>query len=154
MDLVREVQFTPDDAFPQVPQEQARAILRHLDLEGAHFIVGRRTPGQMIINRASGAGTYRITWQRDRSRLIVERQRPFSAYRLMHFLHFRHGYGQPYVIHVLWAAIVDAVTISMWLWVVTGIYIWFRRPRQRIAGGLCVAGGSVLFIALVAFLCL
>jgi len=153
-DVLREVPFVPDDTFPRTPEEQAEAILRYADLEGPHFIVDQPTAQEMIINRASGGGDYRITWRGLRSLIIVEKQQPFSSYRLLHFLHFRHGYGQPYFVQIAWAVLVDAVTISMWLWVLTGLYIWLRRPRQRIAGGLCVAGGSVLFIVLVVILCL
>ena len=52
-EVVREVDFAPQDGFPSEPEEQAKAILRHLDLEGAHRIQGRPNPGQMIIFRLS-----------------------------------------------------------------------------------------------------
>jgi len=37
---VREVEFPVDDQFPREPDEQARAILKHLDLAGAYRIAG------------------------------------------------------------------------------------------------------------------
>ena len=49
------------------------------------------------------------------------------------------GYAQ----HV--ALIVDAVTASTVFWVLSGVYIWARRPRKRLLGGLCLAGGCLLF---------
>jgi len=152
-EVVREVKFTPNGSFPHAPAEQAVAILRHLDLLGAHRILGQPGAQPMVIHRISGAGHYRITWRRGQSLLIVERQ-PFSWYRLLHFLHFRQGYGQPYFAFVAWATLVDAVTVSLWLWVVTGIYIGLRSPRRRLIGSLCVLGGSCLFIVLTILLCL
>ncbi len=152
-EVLRRLEFAADDGFPQAPAEQAKAILKHLDLEGAHRIQPISNAQRMIILRISGSGHYRITWRRGDSRLIVERQQPFSYYRLMHFLHFRGGYAQPYFAHVTWAVLVDVVSVSMWLWIVSGIYLWARRPRKRIAGGVCAVGGSVLFVWLVVLLC-
>jgi hypothetical protein len=39
LEVVREVDFVPNDSFPKVPVEQAAAILRHLELEGAHRVM-------------------------------------------------------------------------------------------------------------------
>ena len=153
-DVVREVKFVPSETFPTAPAEQAEAILRHVELEGAHHIMGTPNAQRMMINRISGGGNYRITWHRDRDLIIVQRLQPFSFYRLVHFLHFRSGFRQSQWPHLVWGMMVDAVTITMWLWVLTGLYIWFRVPRKRALGSLCVIGGSVLFIVLVVFLCL
>ncbi|MBM4027352.1 MAG: hypothetical protein FJ280_18390 [Planctomycetes bacterium] len=68
-------------------------------------------------------------------------------------LHFRFGYRQPYFAYVAWAIIVDVVTISMWVWVLSGFYIWLRRPRTRLVGSLFAVGGSVLSIVLTILLC-
>lgn len=150
---IRKVDFVPADSFPGGREEQARAILRQLDLDGAHRILGKPNPNQMVILRISGSGNYRITWRRKSSQLIVEKQGPFSIYRLLHFLHFRAGYNQPYAVHVIWAVIVDAVSLSIGIWVVSGVYIWARRPRKRLPGGICLAAGGLLFLGLVILLC-
>jgi hypothetical protein len=49
--------------------------------------------------------------------------------------------------------VVDGVTLSIWLWVVSGIYIWARRPRRRLLGGVLLIGGMLLFVGLVVLLC-
>lgn len=153
-EVVREIDSVPDEAFPGAPEEQARAILEYLELDGAHRIQGKPKPDQMVIFRISGSGHYRITWHRHRSLLVVEKQHPFSFYRLLHFLHFRHGYRQPYLAHIVWAVVVDATCISIGFWVVSGIYIWARRPRKRLLGGICAVLGSLLFVGLAVLLCM
>jgi hypothetical protein len=39
------------------------------------------------------------------------------------------------------------------IWVISGIYLWARRPRKRLLGGLCMAAGCLLFGVLVVLLC-
>jgi hypothetical protein len=151
--VVREMDFVPDDTFPHEHAQQARAILQLLELDGAHRIMGKPNPSQMIINRICATGNYRITWRRPRSLLIVEKQQSFSWYRLVHFLHFRGGYGQPYFAHVAWAVIVDAVAVSMFLWVVSGIYLWWRRTRKLVIGLVCLVAGLLSFAGLVLMFC-
>jgi len=150
---IREVEFVPDDTFPQVPAEQARAILLLLDLDGPHNIQGKPNAKQMIIFRICGSGNYRITWRRPSSLIIVEKQGPFSLYRLVHFLHFRGGYAQPYFANITWAVIVDGVAVSMLLWVLTGVYLWYRRSRRLLIGTLCVVTGLLLFVCLTVLFC-
>lgn len=150
----RQVDFTPDESFPREPVQQAKAILEMLGQDGAHRIIGRPTPQQMIINRICATGNYRITWRKPRSLLIVEKQQSFSFYRLIHFLHFRAGYGQPYFAHITWAIIVDAVAISLCLWVISGVYLWWRRARKPFFGVLCMAAGVLSFVGLVILFCL
>jgi hypothetical protein len=151
-EVVREVAFTPPGAFPVAASDQARAILKTLDLDGPHHIQ-RPTLQQLLIVRPSGQGNYRITWRRQQSLIVVEQQRPFSAFRLLHYLHFRGGYGQPYAAAIGWAIVVDAVAVSLWLWVISGIYLWARRPNKRKLGTACLVVGCALFAALVTWLC-
>ena len=129
------------------------AILQELDLDGPHFIQEKPTTGQLVIVRASGRGNYRITAHPQQSTVVVEQQRPFSVLRLLHYLHFRGGYGQPYATVIAWAVIVDSVAVSLWLWVISGIYLWFRRPSQRTLGTACLVLGCALFCVLVTLLC-
>lgn len=151
--LQREVSFAPDETFPERPAEQAKTLMQHLGLSGAHRVLPASTPQRMMIMRPSGAGNYRIIWQRQKDLVRVERQ-PFSALRLVHALHFRGSYRQRDFAHIAWAVIVDAVSISLCLWIISGVYIWFRKPRQRLAGGVCLGAGCVLFVVLVVMLCL
>ena len=152
-ETLRRVDFVADDAFPREPAHQARAILEMLGLDGAHNIMDQPNRNQMVINRVCGTGNYRITWQPSRSQIIVEKQESFSFYRLMHFLHFRGGYIQPYFVNVTWAVIVDVVAVSMWLWVFSGVFLWWRRRRRLLLGWACLLGGVLSFVGLAILFC-
>jgi len=146
---IREETFSAPGGFPGTNEAQAKALLQHLELEGPHVVARVSNAQRLIVLRMSGGGNYRVTWTRASGDLVVERQRPFRYRRLLHFLHFRSGYRQPYLVSRVWALMVDAVTISMWLWVVSGIYLWAKMPRKRWAGVICIVGGTVLFLVLV-----
>jgi hypothetical protein len=150
----RRIDFTPDDKFPQEPVQQANAIVKFLGLDGAHRIIGKPTPQQMVVNRICATGNYRITWRKPRSVLTVEKQQSFSFYRLIHFLHFRAGYGQRYFTHISWAIIVDTVAISMCLWGISGVYLWWRSTRKLALGIVCLAAGMLSFMGLVVLFCM
>ncbi len=151
--VVRTLDYAPNRTLPDDPEELARTILVHLDLDGAHRIQGKPNPQRLVILRLCGRGHYRITWLRQQGKLVVEQQQPFSWVRLVNFLHFKHGYNQHYAAHVAWAVVVDAVVLSIVFWSVSGIYLWARWPRRRRLGGVCVIAGSLLFIVLAIGLC-
>jgi len=149
----REISFKPGAGFPEVPEEQAEAILKSLELKGPHQIMGTPDASQLTMLRFCCTGHYRITWHRPESRLVVEKQQPFSFYSLVNCLHFQHGYGQPYFAPLVWGVAVDAVTVSTVIWIISGIWLWARRPRQRLLGGACLIAGSLLFVLLAVLLC-
>ncbi len=150
--VISETDFAADAAFPKDQEAQAQAILQHLDLAGAHRVTGADA-NQLTLYRSCLTGMYRVTWHTQRTRLKVEKQQPFSFYSLCNSLHFQREYQAGFWVNNLWALTVDAVTSSTVLWVVTGIYLWARRPRRRLAGGLCLAAGCLLFAVLVILLC-
>ena len=84
--------------------------------------------------------------------MVVDRFQPSSFYSVVNAFHFQHGY-RPYFAHAVWAFIVDLTTASTILWLISGIYLWARRPRRRLLGGLCLIAGTVLFGILAMLLC-
>ena len=97
--VLQEVDFEPNVEFPQNDNEQAQAILKHLNLEGAYQVAGD-DPSQLVIYRYCATGLYRINWQRQPSRLVVQKQLPCSFYSFVNALHFQRGIlsavsGQP-----------------------------------------------------------
>ena len=151
--VVRETSFAADATFPEAPKDQAEVILKYLELQGPLVIMGTPDASQLTMIRLCGTGHYRITWHRQQSRVVVERQQPFSFYSLVNALHFQHGYGQPYFAHMAWAVILDAVAVSTAIWVVSGIWLWARRPRKHLLGWMSMVAGSLLFAGLAILLC-
>ena len=149
---VREVEFTPGPGFPKTAEEQAVAILRHVELEGPHTIMGTPDANQLVMIRMCATGHYRVSWFPPRLRVVVDRFQPSSFYAVINAFHFQSGY-RPYFAHAAWAVIVDATTSSTILWLISGIYLWARRPRRRLLGGLCLTAGAVLFAILAVLLC-
>jgi hypothetical protein len=149
--VTSETNFKAGKAFPRTGDEQADTILSHLGLSGPRRIT-QDDAGQMVIYRLCATGDYRVTWQRKTARLTVERQLPLSAYTFINALHFQHRYDQPYFAHQAWALIVDLTAISTVIWVISGVYLWARRPR-RWWGGWCLVAGTALFIYLAVLLC-
>jgi hypothetical protein len=150
---VRETAFTPDAGFPTDPEEQVAALLAAVDMEGPYRIMGVPDAIQLTILRISVPGHYRVTWQRTRNHVVIDRLKPASLYSSVNNLHFLIGYGQSSWLVWIWAVIVDAVTISTVIWVISGIYLWARRRRKRLLGGLCLGAGCLLFLVLVILLC-
>jgi len=151
-EIVRELDFTPGPEFPQTPDEQAVAILSHVDLDGPYRILGTPNDQQLVIFRYCAAGHYRVSWFPPKSRVAVDRHLPVSFYSMINALHFQYGY-RPYFAHTAWAITVDAVTISTVIWVISGIWLWARRPRKRILEAICPITGPLLFAGLVILLC-
>jgi hypothetical protein len=142
-EVVREVEFAGDDAS-QAPDDRARSILRQVDLDGPHRIMGEPTENDVAIYRLSAGGDYRVAWSRGNSKIVVQRQPPASLCRYFHFFHFGRGYDGRYLGSVVWAVSIDAVTLSTWFWVISGVYLWARRPKKR-WGGVCLVAGGLFF---------
>ena len=67
-------------------------------------------------------------------------------------MHFRTGYGQGDPQQFIWGLIVDVVCIALIVWLITGLYLWWKIPRIRRWGIIALVGGFVYFAALVAAL--
>lgn len=147
--LISETPFNPGDDFPHEREARAEAILQHVDLDGPFRFQGPPNANQFTINRLSGSGNYRVTYLPRAAVIKVEQQGPFSTWRFINFLHFRHGYNFSSTPYAIWAVAVDLSAFSMILWVVSGIYIWARLRNKRFWGSVSLIAGVALFAALV-----
>lgn len=147
----REVDFTPGSSVSS-DDELARAVLASVQLDGPYRVAAAPDATQLTLLRYNVGGQYRVTYQRSKNHVVVDRLKPTNWFSFINNLHFVMGYGQSSWITFTWAVIVDSVAISTLLWVITGIYIWARRPRKLIAG-ICLGAGCLIFAVLVVLLC-
>lgn len=127
----------------------AAQILKDAGVKSRAFGVNR--PGnkkRLNINTQSFRPTTRVIYFIDENRLLVEDKN----FRWDHFIlkfHWLGGYHQDNLISDIWAFILDIVFISIIIWVVTGIYLWWKIRQTRLWGSIALGGGVISFLIFV-----
>ena len=121
----------------------ATEILNEFEL-GNSFFVSRPVPERININALDFTSPTRLSYFVEEGRLVVEEQN-FRFKTLMIMMHLRGGYGQDNFLDDLWAVILDLVCIAFLVWVISGIYIWWKLRDLRIWGLVSIIGGLVTF---------
>ena len=121
----------------------AEQLLNDLDLPGAYNVRGK-LEGRLTINRADPVTPRRILFTPQSGELKVQR----LEYRTPNFLermHRRRGYQHDLLLEDTWAFSVDLAIVAMVFWVASGIWMWWELKTTRRWGGVCIAGGFLLF---------
>lgn len=146
---IRETTYDASAGVPSDKKEQGALILRELNLEGPHSVKESKSKGTLYVYRTSATGSVRVIWNRATGEVTVQKRGPFSGRRFINFLHYRHGYQKSYFAYDAWAFAVDAVVITMWLWALSGLYLWWGKRSRRLRGGITAGCGLLLFLMLV-----
>lgn len=125
----------------------AQEILKDCQLEGA-FWADKPNPDTVHIDRFTFRGSTSLTYSIKEQKLKAQ-HRSMKVPQVIMRMHFRGGYGQPTFMDKLWGLLVDTACVSIILWVVSGLIMWWRLPRHRAWGALAVGGGIVSFLLLV-----
>jgi hypothetical protein len=113
------------------PRMIAAQVLEDIGLAGTFNVQGGSSAQRMVILRNSSFSAHRITYDRDQNRLLIEQQK-FNIPIFLNRSHFRHGYEQPYPASILWAVILDLVVLSLIVWVLSGLWMWWEiKPARR-----------------------
>ncbi len=123
----------------------ALQILRDLDMEGAYSVRGTLQEGHLTIIRDQPVRPFRVTYLGDTGTLRIERQN-FGLTYFLEMLHRRRGYQQDYMGNDLWALVVDGVILTILIWAITGIWMWWSMLRTRKPGAWCLVAGVTLFL--------
>lgn len=112
------------------------AMVRYLEDEFA--VSGKRLPADY-----DGSGMRRFRWSRpgtmvqivapvgaDSITIVTEDRGPLRTAALLHRL---HGYGGGFAFDI-WAVLYDLVSLAMIVFSVTGVFLWYRRTRDRRLG--------------------
>jgi hypothetical protein len=147
------IQFWEKDYTAGLPatqpelREWAGEILKANDLWGGPYGVNRNQQ-RAIINAPRFLKPLRITYRFDDHKLIAEQREP-SWVEAFHRLHFRAGYGQVGPMQKVWGFVVDLVCVSFLVWVVTGLYLWWKLPQTRRWGWVAIGAGMVSFFGVL-----
>jgi len=128
--------------------EMARQILADLDLDGTYGVRGGTEGEPLIIHRADPVTPRRITYTPGEGKLVVERLK-FRTASFLERLHRRRGYRHDYLLEDLWGLTVDLAIVSMLVWVLSGVWVWWELKPARRWGWICAVSGSGLFVLFV-----
>jgi len=131
-------------AIPDGPELRAVAdqIVKDTGIEGAHGAY-RQNANQVNVYVYTFWKSTQVKYFIKEKKLIAEDRR----FRWEHFLtgmHAKGGFDQG-GLHNLWGVIVDLVCLGMFLWVFTGIVMWWTLPFARIWGWVAIVSGSASF---------
>jgi len=132
----------PEDAGGLRPL--GAALLREAGVNGTSFGTYRQSPTQVNVYAYSFWQSTQLKYYVDRKKLTVEDRR----FRWDHFLtgvHARGGFEQDSLLDRSWSLVVDLVSLSMLLWIASGLYMWWELPGQRRWGWLAIAAGTASF---------
>ena len=128
-------------------RETAREILNDSRLEGA-FWAQRPKPEEIRIDRFGFWGQTRLTYFIRDQRLRAEHQR-MRWDQVVLRMHFRGGFAQPTFWDDFWAVMVDFACVGIFIWIASGLYMWWRLSRLRIWGAVALCGGILSFLLLM-----
>lgn len=149
MSVERELDYSR--AFPAnaTPQQMSEQILDDLGLAGAHRVTGGKDGQSLQIDRQHALGIRRFTLEPKSGRLTVEREE-FRGPVFLERMHRRRGFQQPHAIDDTWAWSVDLAMITMVVWALSGLWMWWEMRVTRMGGALCITAGVVLFTVFLA----
>lgn len=113
-----------------------------------------------LVNIKTNEGTVTFTIRRPGTAVNVEytpasgearlQTRRFNFYETLVQLHVNHGFWHEFMPANIWAFLSLGASIGLILLGASGIYLWYRRPRERTAGLILIAvGGIVPLVALI-----
>jgi len=138
----------PDDADSR---EIAAQIIEDAKINPQPFTVWKPNKDQLHIQTYDFFTTTRLTYFVDRKCLLAEDK----SFRWDHFLYQFHsigGYQQDNLIGDIWAFMNDLVGMAIIIWIITGLYMWYKSPGTRLWGCLVLGGGAVSFLIFVVLL--
>jgi hypothetical protein len=121
------------------------ALLREAGIEGTSFGTYRQSPTQINVYSYSFWNSTQLKYYTDTRKLTVEDRR-FRWDQFLTGMHARGGFEQEGLIDRSWSVVVDLVSLSMIVWIASGLYMWWELPGQRRWGWLAIVGGTTSFL--------
>ena len=130
-------------------REAAEKILSDNQITGPFGI--QRQGQRLNINVQNFMQPTRLTYDHGQKKLRAEKKK-FAWVEVLTRLHFRAGYnGNGFLVN-LWPFIVDVFCITMIIWILTGLYLWWKIRVSRLTGWITLSAGALTLAALLATL--
>jgi hypothetical protein len=133
----------PDD--PEALREFGREALKAAGIEARTFGAFRQSPTRVNVGAYSFLTSTRVIYAIDEKKLIVEDRR-FRFDQFLTGMHARGGFEQDGVLQDSWGVIVDIVCVGMFLWIASGLYMWWGLKGHRGWGWLAILAGAGSFL--------
>ena len=108
----------------------------------------RRTGQRLDINVQKFLTPERLVYLGEERKLVAETREFFWAEMFLR-LHIRHGWAPQGFLQGLWSLAIDVVCFSILIWMITGIYLWWKIPSTRKWGFLALGSGFLSFLGLL-----
>lgn len=125
---------------------RAQKLLTDQGLTGRYW-TDSDDDGNLVVYRQRFLKTVRLTYYEKQSRIRMEEQ-PLGLAKFLTAAHVRSGFDFPYFLELLWGVLVDVVAVSIVVWTLSGLYIWWKLKRFRLWGWSAIVAGCVAFILL------
>ena len=120
------------------------ALLGEAGIQGMSFGTYRQSPTQINVYAYSFWQSTQLKYFIDQKKLTVEDRR-FRWDQFLTGMHGRGGFEQDSLLDRSWSVVVDIVSLSMLLWIASGIYMWWELPALRGWGWLAIIAGAASF---------
>ncbi len=134
-------------ASDEALRETARRVLEENHLSGPFGV--QKQGGRLVINLPRFLTPARLTFDPVASKLKAEERMESSMGEIFARLHTRTGYNRGGALSVVWAVLVDVYCFATLLWIVTGLYLWWKLAFTRAWGMVAIAGGIVSIVVLL-----
>lgn len=119
-------------------------LKKHFDLHG-QYEIQRNKSNQILVNfRHPGTETKILIPEGSDSITLTISKKNFTT--VMHHFHRLHGYKGG-VNYLIWAVFYDLSAFSMFVFALTGIYLWYKVERKKLPGWIVI----ITFTAFVGF---
>lgn len=128
-------------------QATARRVLDENGLGGPFGV--QKQGARLVIALPRFIRPARLSYDPASHTLKAEQKVETSTGEILARLHTRTGYSRGGALSVVWAVMVDLFCVATFVWVASGLYLWWKLAFARFWGWVAIAGG---FIALAGLL--
>ena len=129
-------------------QREMMSILGQPRLKG-QFVVRRGPNGTIQVDQNRFLSNVQLDYDPAAHRLTARKSPAPKWPNLLTRVHTRGGFEQPGFLENFWSVIVDIVQVGIFVWVASGLYMWWHLKRFRNWGWLALGSGIALFTAFV-----